>query len=55
MKQTLPKAFLMPDRCACCLGPAVTYLESALTKTIWLVVVSLRRTARIQIQYCREC
>lgn len=55
MKHTLPKAFLMPGRCACCLAPAESYLESSFTKTTWLVVVSIRHTARIQIPYCHAC
>ena len=55
MKLKLPKAFLMPERCACCLGPSDARLEACLTKTVWLIVVSIRRTARLQIPYCAEC
>lgn len=55
MKLHLPRAFLMPERCACCLGHADAYLEASLTKTVFLIIVSIRRTARVRIPYCREC
>ena len=45
----------MPERCACCLGHPDAHLEARLTKTIWLIVVSIRRTARLQVPYCAEC
>lgn len=55
MNLTLSRAFLMPERCACCLGAPDSGLEAGLTKTIFLVIVSVRRTARVSVPYCRKC
>ena len=55
MELKLPRAFLMPARCACCLGRPDASVEARLTKTTSLIVVSIRRTASLQVPYCSEC
>ena len=55
MNVVVSREFLMPQRCACCLAPADTHLVARHEKMVFLIIVTIRRTATLEVPYCRQC
>lgn len=53
--QTQGTSVRWPQVCACCLAPMTHTVAAAKTKSLYLGLVTVRRTMKITVPYCEPC